>query len=156
MKILLTGATGYIGKRLLPVLLEEGHEVICAVRDKNRFHATIETNRNLSILEIDFLDSISLDKIPEDIDAAYYLIHSMSTSIGDFSEMEDKSAINFRERMNKTNVKQVIYLSGISNDVKTLQTSELKKKRRNDSNKRILPPNHSPSRDYCRFGKCFL
>jgi uncharacterized protein YbjT (DUF2867 family) len=118
MKILLTGATGYIGKRLLPVLLEEGHEVICAVRDKNRFHATIETNRNLSILEIDFLDSISLDKIPEDIDAAYYLIHSMSTSIGDFSEMEDKSAINFRERMNKTNVKQVIYLSGISNDVK--------------------------------------
>ena len=37
MKILLTGATGYIGKRLLPVLIEQGHEVVCCVRDKNRF-----------------------------------------------------------------------------------------------------------------------
>ena len=37
MKILLTGATGYIGKRLLPVLIENGHEVVCCVRDKKRF-----------------------------------------------------------------------------------------------------------------------
>ncbi len=38
MKILLTGATGYIGKRLLPLLIEEGHEVVCCVRDLDRFH----------------------------------------------------------------------------------------------------------------------
>lgn len=38
MKILLTGATGYIGKRLLPALVEKGHQVVCCVRDFNRFN----------------------------------------------------------------------------------------------------------------------
>ncbi len=47
MKILLTGVTGYIAQRLLPVLLQNGHEVICCVRDKNRFNKTIYSNYNL-------------------------------------------------------------------------------------------------------------
>jgi uncharacterized protein YbjT (DUF2867 family) len=118
MKILLTGATGYIGKRLLPVLLENGHEVICSVRDRKRFHSGVENHKNLSIIEVDLLQEEDLKNIPEQIDAAYYLIHSMSSSTGDFSAMEERSALNFRNRMNQTKVKQVIYLSGISNDVK--------------------------------------
>lgn len=118
MKILLTGATGYIGKRLLPILLESGHEVICTVRDRKRFHSTMDNHKNLSIIELDLLREKDLKNIPEHIDAAYYLVHSMSSSTGDFSAMEEKSALNFRKRMNQTRVKQVIYLSGISNDVK--------------------------------------
>ena len=55
MKILLTGATGYIGKRLLPVLIELGHEVICCVRDKKRFNPPKSLRDSISILEVDLL-----------------------------------------------------------------------------------------------------
>ena len=115
MKILLTGATGYIAKRLLPSLLSEGHEVVCCVRDRQRFDVSRFNNEQLSVIEVNFLDYDSLAAIPEDIDAAYYLIHSMSASTGSFDEMERTSAINFRERLNRTRVRQVIYLSGIVN-----------------------------------------
>ncbi len=116
MKVLLTGATGYIGKRLLPVLLAEGHEVICCVRDKKRFDISGFDPLDIRTIEADFLERSSLDAIPRDIDAAYYLIHSMSSSIGNFEELEKRSAINFRDRMQHTRVRQVIYLSGISNN----------------------------------------
>ncbi len=115
MKILLTGVTGYIAQRLLPVLLENGHEVICCVRDKNRFNSKKYLHQNLSVIEADFLYKDSLQNIPVDIDVAYYLIHSMSTQTGDFGTLEQKCAINFKEAIVQTNVKQVIYLSGISN-----------------------------------------
>ena len=118
MKILLTGTTGYIGQRLLPVLLEKGHEVVCCVRDKNRFSNKNYNTRQFSLLEVDFLDEKSLEKIPADIDIAYYLIHSMSANIGNFEEMEEKSARNFKSVLQKTKVKQVIYLSGIVNEKK--------------------------------------
>lgn len=115
MKILLTGVTGYIAQRILPVLLENGHEVVCCVRDKNRFNKKNYLNANLSVIEADFLDENSLGEIPNDIDVAYYLIHSMSTQSGDFENMEEVCASNFKNRIEKTNAKQVIYLSGISN-----------------------------------------
>ena len=115
MKILLTGATGYIAKKLLPVLIAEGHEVTVCVRDRKRFDTTRFNAATLSVIEVNFLDRSTLERIPEDIDAAYYLIHSMSSSTGDFDEMEKVSAMNFRERINRTRVRQVIYLSGIVN-----------------------------------------
>ncbi len=115
MKILLTGVTGYIAQRLLPVLLENGHEVICCVRDENRFNKKNYSSQNLSVIETDFLNKESLHSIPNDIDAAYYLIHSLSTRTGDFENMEEICATNFKERIDQTTAKQVIYLSGISN-----------------------------------------
>ena len=115
MKILLTGVTGYIAQRLLPVLLENGHEVICCVRDKNRFNWKNYSTSNLKVIEADFLNKDSLQEIPNDIDVAYYLIHSMSTQSGDFETMEEICAANFKSRIEQTNAKQVIYLSGISN-----------------------------------------
>jgi len=117
MKILLTGVTGYIAQRLLPVLLQNGHQVVCCVRDKNRFDINRYNSDNLSVIEVDFLKKESLEEIPNDIDIAYYLIHSMSTPIGDFERMERMCAINFKKRIQKTNAKQVVYLSGISNDI---------------------------------------
>ena len=116
MKNLLTGATGYIGKRLLPLLVNEGHEVICCVRDKYRFDNSSYSAGQVKVVEVDFLRPDSLQSIPEDIDVAYYLIHSMSSSVQDFEELERSSAMNFKERMHNTRVRQVIYLSGIINN----------------------------------------
>lgn len=115
MKILLTGVTGYIAQRLLPVLLQNGYEVVCCVRDKNRFNKKNYQTSKLSLIEVDFLHEESLQNIPKDIDVAYYLIHSMSTQSGDFGDMEETCATNFKNRIEQTNAKQVIYLSGINN-----------------------------------------
>jgi uncharacterized protein YbjT (DUF2867 family) len=116
MKILLTGANGYIGMRLLPLLLKEGHEIICAVRNKERLSIDPDTRSKISIVEIDFLEPVAEGKIPLDIEAAYFLIHSMSASTSDFDEMEARTAYNFNKSINRTRVEQVIYLSGIVND----------------------------------------
>jgi len=116
MRILLTGATGYIAQRLLPLLLNRGNEVICCVRDRARFDSEKYSSPFLSVIEVDFLNAETLQSIPVDIDAAYYLIHSMSTSTGDFEKMEEKSAINFKNYIQQTKARQVIYLSGIVNE----------------------------------------
>ena len=115
MKILLTGSTGYIGKRLLPVLTEQGHHVICCVRDKNRFEKKEYYNDNISLFEVDFLKEINPENIPAEFDVAFYLIHSMSSSISEFSEFETDCANNFVSFIKKTNCRQIIYLSGIAN-----------------------------------------
>lgn len=115
MRILLTGATGYIGKRLLPILIEEGHEVICVVRDAGRMQVDQFPPDQVSVVEIDFLLPPDTNRLPKEIDAAYYLIHSMSSSEGDFEVKETRSADHFRQYVEATHCKQVIYLSGISN-----------------------------------------
>lgn len=115
MKILLTGATGYIGKRLLPVLVEAGHEVICCVRDLSRFEPPESLKQKISIIKLDLLDEASLSNIPKDIDGAYYLVHSMSAS-SDYKSLEQQSAVNFRNALATTNAQHVIYLSGIVNE----------------------------------------
>lgn len=56
MKILLTGATGYVGKRLLPILIENGHHVVCCVRDPNRFNPAESIRPFLHVSALDFLD----------------------------------------------------------------------------------------------------
>jgi uncharacterized protein YbjT (DUF2867 family) len=116
MKILLTGATGYIGKRLLPLLIGQGHHVVCCTRDKNRFYAPQELEKYITVIEVDFLKQETLSDVPNDIDAAYYLMHSMSSSSDKFDKLESASARNFVQRINNTTVRQVIYLSGIVND----------------------------------------
>jgi uncharacterized protein YbjT (DUF2867 family) len=118
MKILLTGITGYVGKRILPVLIEKGHEVICCVREKSRLSIHKNLLQKIKVIEIDFLDEIQPDAFPQDIDVAYYLIHSMTTSRDKFASLESTSANNFKKYMESTSVKQVIYLSGISNENK--------------------------------------
>ena len=117
MRILLTGVTGYIGKRLLIQLLDEGHHIICAVREIQRFNEKLDLRKGtLEVIHTDFLLPETLENIPENIDVAYYLIHSMSTTTGDFEKMEEDSAINFKKYIEKTNAKQVIFLTGIVNN----------------------------------------
>jgi uncharacterized protein YbjT (DUF2867 family) len=126
MKILLTGATGYIGKRLLPVLVEQGHEVICCVRDLSRFNPPSSLKTKIEIIQIDLLDKDSLSKIPLDIDAAYYLVHSMSAS-SNYKSLEQQSAINFKNALNNTTAQHVIYLSGITNEIELSEHLESRK-----------------------------
>lgn len=115
MKILLTGANGYIGMRLLPILLERGHYVYCCVRDKTRIAIEPDEDEHLCVIQANFLNQDSLHQLPTDIDIAYYLIHSMSDRHGGFVEMESTSAQNFIGYLNKTACTRLVYLSGIVN-----------------------------------------
>lgn len=115
MRILITGTTGYMAKRLALQLLEANHELVCCVRDMNRIPDEIEEHPKCTFIKVDFLEPETA-RIPEDIDVAYYLIHSMATSSNDFETLEEKCAYNFKTLISKTQCKQVIYLSGIVND----------------------------------------
>ena len=115
MKILLTGASGYIGKRLVRRLVERNFEVICCVRDLERISLPESIIKKVDFLEVDFLKPLDVETLPNDIDGAFYLIHSMSQSIKNFTDLEAQAALNFRDYMNMTQVKHVVYLSGIVN-----------------------------------------
>ncbi|MEC7754554.1 SDR family oxidoreductase [Roseivirga sp. UBA1976] len=116
MKVLLTGANGYIGKRLLYLLLERDLEVVCCVRDAGRFNHALVNHPQLTIIEADFLKPDTLNHIPQDIDAAYYLMHAMSVSGNGFEDREKQMAQNFLAIATQRSFEQVIYLGGIAND----------------------------------------
>lgn len=113
-KILITGSSGFIGKRLVISLLEEGHEVYAFVRRKGYSN----DNPNLKFLVGDLKNPDALKNMPLDIDVAYYLMHSMSDIMSDLQALEEKVALNFVNALKRTEVKQIIYLSGITHDFK--------------------------------------
>jgi len=114
MNIVLTGATGYIGQRLLPVLVNRGHRVTCAVRDAGRFNPPGSIAERVETAECDFMDAESLHQLPADVDTAFYLIHSMAGG-GDYRSAEQRSAEHFADWCSRAGVRQVIYLGGIYN-----------------------------------------
>jgi len=123
MKILLTGANGYIGRRIIPILLDRGDHVVCLVRDRRRFpernFARLTGGAGkIQVIEADLLDPQSLNAIPHDIEIAYYLVHSMGSGEKNFFELEKQSAQNFTAALEATQARQVIYLSGIVNQPK--------------------------------------
>jgi uncharacterized protein YbjT (DUF2867 family) len=117
MRILLTGANGYIGMRLLPVLVEAGHDVTCVVRESMRFQPKPDILKKVSIIDFDFLNRNQLEKTfsGEEFDVGYYLIHSLKDTFIALEEHEKGSADCFVEVAKLTKVKQLIYLGGISN-----------------------------------------
>jgi len=114
MKILLTGANGYIGTRLLHLLGEKGHRIVALVRSKRRLAIPDHLEKNVEVLVADLLQPKSLASIPKDIEGAYYLVHSMGKRSSGFSQMEYDCAGNFTKALSKTDCKQIIYLSGLS------------------------------------------
>jgi uncharacterized protein YbjT (DUF2867 family) len=119
MKILLTGANGYIGKRLLQQLVELGHDVFCAVRDPYRLKLDdkyFSISGTIEVIQCDLLNEDSLSKLPTDIDVAYYLVHGLMQNTTTFDEFEDKMAHNFVKYLETTSCRQTIYLGGIAND----------------------------------------
>lgn len=117
MHVLVTGATGYIGLRLIRSLLDAGHEITALVRDKCRFpDADFEGNESrLHVAEADFLDAATLADLPRELDAAYYLIHSMDSG-GNFAEREALCARNFSEVACASGWQRIIYLGGLAAD----------------------------------------
>ncbi|EMR02410.1 SDR family oxidoreductase [Cesiribacter andamanensis] len=116
MKILLTGANGYIGRRLLPLLVQQGIEVVCLVRDARRLALEPPLAARVQVYEADLRYPEQLEQLPQDLDAAYYLVHSMGSTHQNFHAQEQQSALHFRQALEKTRARQIIYLSGISND----------------------------------------
>lgn len=110
MKVLITGATGYVGGRLLERLLDRGHDIRVLVRDLDRARARVWADQ-VELVEADLLDRPSLARALEGVDVAYYLVHSMCAG-DDFAEMDRRAARNFVTE--GQHLLQVIYLGGIA------------------------------------------
>jgi uncharacterized protein YbjT (DUF2867 family) len=107
--ILVTGATGYVGGRLVPRLIEKGFKVRCLARDASRLQGRWD---GVDIVQGDVLNKDSLQNIFKDIDTAYYLIHSMGGE-GEFSTTDIRAAENFARAADEQSVKRIIYLGGL-------------------------------------------
>ena len=118
MKILVTGATGYVGSKLVPKLVEAGHEVTCLVR--NRSFVSQYGLAGTRLVQGDALDAASLLPALEGMDVAYYLIHSMAGEKVGFAERDRRAACNFATAAKQAGVRRIIYLGGL-----TSQTSEV-------------------------------
>ena len=116
LNILVTGANGYIGRRLVSKLLSEGHIVYACVRDIEQItQSTLGLQEYLNVIEIDFLRPPKGFSLPKTLDAAYYLMHAMSDKQQDFISREQRTAQCFVSLLNHTCAKQIIYLGGIAN-----------------------------------------
>jgi len=115
MKVLVTGATGYIGGRLVPRLLDNGFEVRCMSRDPSQL--TLDPWRDqVEVVKADALDPESLDRALDGCDAAYFLIHAMQSSPKEYVEQGRLEAENFREAADRAALRQIIYLGGLGTD----------------------------------------
>ena len=117
LQILLTGASGYVGGRLLPLLLEGGYAVRCLTRRESS-----HSNFNLEKVDVvvgNALDTESLDRALEGIHTAYYFIHAMGDN-EDFEQTEQRAAENFAAACTRQNVKRIVYLGGLGNEADDL------------------------------------
>ncbi|VGO16990.1 hypothetical protein PDESU_05584 [Pontiella desulfatans] len=111
-KILLTGATGYVGGKLLKRLEALGHEINCLARDPHKIN---EAGSRTQIFRGDVRDRDSMTEAFEGVDTAYYLIHSLSDK-KNFEQHEKEAARNFADAARVSGVKRIIYLGGLGNE----------------------------------------
>ncbi|NMO56026.1 SDR family oxidoreductase [Actinoplanes sp. TBRC 11911] len=109
MRCLVTGATGYIGGRLAPRLIEAGHEVRCLTRSAGRMR-DVPWAAGAEVVEGDLTDLASLHGAFERVDVAYFLVHSLGRR--DFEELDRRAAANFVEAASKAGVRRIVYLGG--------------------------------------------
>lgn len=112
--ILITGATGYVGRLLAHHLIKKGYKLRCMVRDKNRLEK--ELFSQVETCEADVLDTRSLAFALDGIETVYYLIHSMGASKGKFKDIDKTAAHNFARAASEAGVKRIIYLGGLGSD----------------------------------------
>jgi uncharacterized protein YbjT (DUF2867 family) len=108
--LLLTGATGYVGGRLLKVLESSGHRLRCLARRPEALRARAAARTE--IVKGDALDPASLEVAMHAVQTAYYLVHSMGAG-GDFERKDRQAARNFGEAARSAGVKKIIYLGGL-------------------------------------------
>ena len=109
-RVLLTGATGYVGGRLLPLFEERGLQVRCLARRPENLDGRI--GPNTEVVAGDVLDSPALATAMQSIDVAYYLVHSMGSS-GSFEDQDRAAAQNFAAAASDAGVQRIIYLGGL-------------------------------------------
>ena len=114
MRIAVTGATGYIGGRLVPRLLAEGHDVVCLARTPEKLHDR-PWSSDVDIRQCDVLESDQVFAALEGCDAAYYLVHSMG-SAADFADADREAASNFAKGAELNQLQRIIYLGGLGSD----------------------------------------
>lgn len=114
MRVLVTGATGYIGGRLVPELLERGHEVVCAARTPSKLDDRPWRDQ-VEVAEFDVFDPPSLDAAIAGCDAVYFLIHSMDGE-DDFAARDRKAAANVRGAAAAAGVERIVYLGGLGRE----------------------------------------
>jgi uncharacterized protein YbjT (DUF2867 family) len=117
MRILVSGANGYVGSRLIPLLAAREHQTDCMVRDASQ---TSPCAANTRVVVADALRPASLAAVMEGIDVAYYLIHSMSAPGDDFDQRDYLAAKNFAMAARQAGVSRIIYLGGLAS-----KTSEI-------------------------------
>ena len=109
---LVTGATGYIGGRLVPALLAEGYRVRCVARSPGALRDYPWTG-DVEVVRGDVMDAESVAGAMRDIDVAYYLVHALGTGRG-FEETDRRSARIFAEQARAAGVRRIVYLGGLT------------------------------------------
>lgn len=111
MKVLVTGATGYVGGRLVPKLVEQGHSVRVLAREPHRLEG-VPWHDDVEIIQGDLQVRADVARAVSDVDVLYYLVHSMS-SAGDFEVVERRVATLVAEEAKAAHVKRIVYLGGL-------------------------------------------
>ena len=114
MRVVVTGASGYIGGRLVGELLEAGHDVRCLARTPRKL-TTREWHDRVEVVRADLADPDTLGSALADADAVYYLVHSMDGD-GDFAERDLAAARNLRRAAADAGVQQIVYLGGLGDE----------------------------------------
>ncbi|MCW3040509.1 MAG: NAD-dependent epimerase/dehydratase family protein [Solirubrobacterales bacterium] len=123
--ILLTGATGYVGGTLAPVLLERGHTVRCLARNAERARGKLP--EGVEIVEGDVMSGAGLDEALAGADVAYYLVHAMGNGNGqDFAEADRKGARTFGDAVARAGVGRTVYLGGLEGGSATEASEHLR------------------------------
>src|SRR3954471_16961431 len=108
MRVLVTGATGYVGGRLVPALLDAGHDVVCLTRAASRLR-DVPWRERVDVVEGDALDADSLQPAMQGVEVAYYLVHALGSGTA-FEDRDRRAAQTFAAAARESGVRRLVYL----------------------------------------------